>query len=198
MPAPSDLVARGQSGTVRAAWTHTAKRLACLVLIGTVACSDVPPVVSIGAPCGRNQYASGFAILPDTGVNAGREIRVSFDQHDPDLAGELSEVGIQQSWSSTSPDPEPDPRARLVSSSGQVFVDTLGTRFDQPSGGRTSRPTWYVLQWIRDAQSRNALYESFASQSLWLELWRSGASGPGTRVRVTTKESGVRPPAVCL
>ncbi len=147
--------------------------------------------VSGGSPCGRNQHASAGAILPDTGINAGREIQVSFIQHDPDLAGELSEVVVQQAGpAAATPDTEPDPRVRLLDGSGQVFVDTLGTR--------PNRTTWFVLRWIRDAQSRNGLYNAFATQSLWLELWHAGAPGPGTRILLSTKEFGVNPPAFCV
>lgn len=166
-------------------------------LVGIAACSS--PIVGSGdgAPCGRNQHATSSVVLPDTGINAGRTISVVFIQHDPDLQGELSEVAIEQSWTRAAPDSEPDPRVRLLSASGQVFVDTLGSRFDQPTG-QFDRPTWLVLQWLKNAQVRNALYDSFASQSLWLELWRSGASSPGTRVLLTTQEFGVNPPAICL
>jgi hypothetical protein len=166
-------------------------------LLSLMACSEVTSV-SMRSPCGRNQHAFATITLPDTGINAGREIQVSFIQHDPDIAGELSEFAIQQSWPvGAAPDSEPDPRVRLLSASGQVFVDTLGTRFDQPTG-RFDRPTWLVSQWIRDAQLRNGLYNAFATQSLWLELWRPGGAGPGTRVLLTTKEFGVNPPAICV
>lgn len=136
--------------------------------------------------------------MPDSGIDAGREIQVSFIQHDPDIAGELSELAIQPSWPAVaSPDTEPEPRVRLLNASGQVLVDTLGSRFDQPTG-RFDRPTWLVFHWIRDEQSRNGLYDAFATQSLWLELWRAGGEAPGTRVLLTTKDFGVYPPAVCL
>ena len=171
--------------------------LALLVTLSTLACSWTTDG-SRGAPCGRNQHAFATVILPDTGINAKREIQVSFIQHAPDLAGELSEVAIQQAWPAAAvPDTEPDPRVRLVTASGQVLIDTLGTRFDQPTG-KFDRPTWLVLHWIREAQSRNALYNALATQSLWLELWRAGTAGPGTRVLLTTKEFGVNPPEICL
>jgi hypothetical protein len=168
-----------------------------LVLLNSLACA-CGSISSSGAPCGNNQHAFATVILPDTGINARREIQVSFIQHAPDLAGELSEVAIQQTWPAGAvPDSESDPRVRLLTASGQVFVDTLGTRFDQPTG-RFDRPTWLVLQWIRDAQTRNGLYNALATQSLWLELWHSGATAPGTRVVLMTKEFGIYPPAVCL
>jgi len=166
-----------------------------LVLLGAIACSAGS---STGAPCGRNQHAFATVTLPDTGINAGREIQVAFIQHDPDLSGELSEVGIQQTWpAGAAPDSEPDPQVRLLSASGQVFVDTLGSRFDQPTG-RFDRPTWLASRWIRDAHTREGLYNAFATQSLWLELSHAGATGPGTRVLLTTKEFGVYPASVCL
>lgn len=168
-----------------------------LAAVGGFACA-LPGDGSTGAPCGRNQYAEASATLPDTGIDAGRVIRVVFIQHDPDLAGELSEFNVQQVWpNGAAVDTEPDPRVRLVGSSGQVFVDTLGSRFDQPTG-QFSDPTWHVFGWIRDAQSRNALYNAFATQSLWLELWHAGAAGPGVRVLLTTTDYGVHPPGICL
>lgn len=73
----------------------------------------------------------------------------------------------------------------------------MGTRLYQPTG-QLERPTWLVLHWIRDGQRRNGLYNAFATQSLWLELWRVRSMGPGTRVLLTTKDFGVYPPALCL
>ena len=168
-----------------------------LMTWGLLACSSTTDG-SGGAHCGGNQHAFASVILPDTGIDAKREIVVSFIQHDPRLSGELSEVAIQQAWpGGAAPDSEPDPRVRLLTASSQVLVDTLGTRFDQPTG-RFDRPTWLVLHWIRDSQSRNALYDALATQSLWLELWHVGATGPGTRILLTTKDFGVYPAAVCL
>lgn len=167
-----------------------------LIGLSAAACSSITG--GGGAPCGRNQRAAASVILPDTGIDAGREIDVSFLQHDPDLAGELSEVAIQQTWpAGASPDTEPDPRVRLLSASGQILLDTLGTRFDQPTG-RFDRPTWLVLHWIRDAQSRNSFYDAFVNRTLWLELWLAGATKPGTRILMKTTDYGVNPPAVCL
>ena len=167
-----------------------------LIGLSTAACSSTTG--GGPAPCGRNQHAAAKVILPDTGIDAGREIEVSFIQHDPDLVGELSELAIQQPWpAGAGPDTEPDPRVRLLSASGQILLDTLGTRFDQPTG-RFDRPTWLVLHWIRDAQVRNTLFDAFAAQSLWLELWRADATRPGTRVLVKTTDFGVNPPAMCL
>jgi hypothetical protein len=158
------------------------RRLAPCVVVATLGCSASGLTSSRGAPCGRNQHAFATAVLPDTGINAGRALQVGFVQHDPDMFGELSEVVIQQSWSeSTRPDSEPDPRVRLVDATGRILLDTLGTRFDQPGGGRTARPTWYVLQWLRDAGSRNALYDAFANQALWLELRRPLERVSGSR-----------------
>jgi hypothetical protein len=131
-------------------------------------------------------------MLPDTGVEAGHELQVSFIQHDPDLSGELSEVVIQFTAPGASVvDPNPVPRVRLLNGDGFVFVDTLGNS----AGGR---PTWYVLRWIKDAPTRNALYDAFANGTLWLELWNPNASRPGSRVRFDIKEYAVYPPAICL
>lgn len=172
---------------------------ACIAASTLLGCSAPGLTSSRGAPCGRSQHGLASVTLPDTGINAGREIQVSFVQHDPDLSGELSEVAIQHAWpGSTRPDSEPDPRVRLISGSGRIFLDTLGTRFDQSSGGRYVRPTWYVLHWFRDAGSRNALYDAFVTETLWLELRRADAAGHGTRVKLSTKEFGVSPPAICL
>lgn len=164
---------------------------ACLV----VAACSVPTVGSRGAPCGRNQHAAGEISLPDSGFEAGGRIQVSFIQHDPDLAGELSEVAIF-----IEPPPGPgggapaNPRIRLLNDAGQVFVDSIGRR-DDPSGGG---PGWVVLQWIKDAQTRNALYQSFANQALSVELWSANASSPMSRLRLNTTDYGVNPAMVCL
>jgi hypothetical protein len=173
-------------------------RMLQVILLGTVAtalgCVVLAPTSGGGVPCGNNQHALATVVLPDTGINAGRELQVSFTQHE--LSGELSEVVIQQAApGSTRSDSEPDPRVRLIDGNGRVFIDTRGTR---STGGATPQPTWFVLYWIRDAGSRNALYAAFTNQALWLELWGVDAAGPGMRVPLATKEVGVYPPAVCL
>jgi hypothetical protein len=80
---------------------------------------------------------------------------------------------------------------RLLNDAGLVFVDTLGDN----AGGRS---TWYVFRWIKDAPTRNALYDAFANQTLWLELWKANATKLSTRVRFDVKEYGTNPPAICL
>lgn len=151
-----------------------------------------------GVPCGRAQQAVARAVLPDTGINAGRELQVVFIQHDPDLAGELAEISVQTPYpAATVFDPEPDPRVRLVREDGRVLMDTLATRFDQPRN-TYDRPTWIVLQWVRDAARRNALFEAMRDQTLWIELWRTGATQPGARAQLRTESARVTPPARCL
>lgn len=155
------------------------------------ACADVRLV---GGPCGGNQFASAMVVLPDTGINAARDIKVVFLQHD---VSELSEISIEQPWPENAPsDSEPNPRVRLVSASGQILLDTLGTRYDRGVGGFTD-PTWYIAHWIKDAPTRNAFYNAFAADSLWLELWHTTAPGPGTRVMLNTTSFGINPRSTC-
>lgn len=131
-------------------------------------------------------------MLPDTGIEEGHELQVGFIQHDPDLSGELSEVVIQFTAPGAAVvDSNPVPRVRLLNSAGAVFVDTLGNKAGD-------RPTWYILKWIKDAPTRNALYDAFVNQTLWLELWKPGATTLGTRVRFDIKDYGIYPAAVCL
>jgi hypothetical protein len=166
--------------------------LALAALIVLSACAGISDVNGSGAPCGRNQHASATVTLPDTGIEAGHELQVDFIQHDPDLSGELSEVVVQFTAPGGSVvDPSPVPRVRLLDSTGVVFVDTLGNN-------ASGRPTWYVLKWIKDAPTRNALYDAFVSHALWLELWKANAPTLGTRVQFEVKEYGINPPATCL
>jgi hypothetical protein len=170
-------------------------RRSCLPLVALTAvsaCYGISDVRSGGAPCGRNQHGYATVTLPDTGIEAAHELQVDFVQHDPDLAGELSEVVIQFTAPGAAVvDSNPVPRVRLLNSAGLVFVDTLGNN----AGGR---PTWYVIRWIKDAPTRNALYDGFANQTLWLELWKANATTLSTRVRFVVKEYGINPPAICL
>ena len=168
---------------------HPSRSLIALTALS--ACSGITGIGG-GAPCGNNQHAHATLTLPDTGIEAGHELQVDFNQHAPDLSGELSELAIQfTAPGASTPDPNAPPRVRLLNSAGVIFADTLGNN----SGGR---PTWIVFKWIKDAPTRNALYDAFAKQDLWLELWKAGAPAPGTRVRFDTKEYGVYPPATCL
>jgi hypothetical protein len=170
-------------------------RCSCLPLVALTAgaaCSGISDVRNGGAPCGRNQHGYATVMLPDTGIEAGHELQVDFIQHAPDLSGELSEVVIQFTAPSAAVlDSNPVPRVRLLNSAALVFVDTLGNN----AGGR---PTWYVFRWIKDAPTRNALFDAFANQTLWLELWKANATKLSTRVRFDVKEYGTNPPAICL
>jgi hypothetical protein len=166
--------------------------LPLIVLAAVSACSDIPIVGRGGAPCGRNQHGQATVMLPDTGIEAGHELQVAFIQHDPDLSGELSEVVVQFTAPGASVvDSTSAPRVRLLNGDGLVFVETLGNK----AGGR---PTWYVFKWLKDAPTRNALYDAFVNQTLWLELWKANAPMLGTRVRFDIKEYGINPPATCL
>lgn len=153
----------------------------------------------MGAPCGGAQQAFARVTLPDTGIDASSQVIVGFVQHDPDLSGELSEVVVQHLGWPAAPavDPEPDPRVRLVRDDGRVLLDTLGSRYDQPTN-TYSRPTWLILQWMRSADRRTALFEAMRDETLWLELWARDAARPGTRVRLRTESAYVTPKAVCL
>lgn len=176
---------------------HRSSASILAIAAALTACAGLFPSEN-GAPCGRAQHAVARAILPDTGIDARRELQVVFIQHDPDLAGELAEVAVQTAYpAATVPDPEPDPRVRLVRDDGRVLLDTLASRYDQPTGAY-SRPTWMVHQWIRDAGRRNALFEAMRDQTLWIELWRKDATQPGSRVQLRTESAEVTPAMRCL
>jgi hypothetical protein len=173
----------------------TAAAVPALCLLA--ACGVIGPSES-GVPCGGAQYASARVVLPDTGVNGGTTVHVGLVQHDPQISGELAEVVVQHVWpAERGENPAADPRVRLVRDDGRVLLDTLGTRLDQPSGTFTRR-TWFVLQWIRSAEQRQALFGAFRDGTLWLELWAPGAGAPRTRVPVRAEQIGVTPPTRCL
>lgn len=152
----------------------------------------------MGAPCGGAQHAAARAVLPDTGINAKGEVLVVLSQRDPELIGELTDVAVWHLWpAGAAPDAEPDPRVRLVRDDGRVLLDTLGSRYDQPTN-TFSRPTWAVLQTFKSADRRNALFQGFQDQTLWVELWQRDAVQPGTRVRLRTESANVTPKATCL
>jgi hypothetical protein len=150
----------------------------------------------VGEPCGGGQYADSRVVLPDTGIDAGDTLLVDFLQHDTQ---ELSELVIWHLWPFASGviDSEPDPRVRLVTASGRVLLDSIGSRYNQPEN-RYNRPTWYVFTWIRDSDLRNAFFEGFQNETLWVELWSVGSSQPATRVRLRTDRVGVGPTGLCL
>jgi hypothetical protein len=158
-----------------------------------VACSGPS---QFGGPCGGGQFAEAHAILPDTGINAGDTLSVGFIQHD---TNERSELVIWHLWpfSIDTTDAEPDPRVRIVRDDGSVLLDAIGSRYNQPEN-QYNMPTWYVHRWIHDAALRNALYEGFQGQRLWIELWRVGAPRLGTRIRLVTDRVGVRETSICV
>jgi hypothetical protein len=163
--------------------------LAALLLL--VGCAT-----STGSECGGGQYAQARAFLPDTGINSGDTLSVGFTQHD---MKELSELSIWHMWpfGTGAIDPEPDPRVRIVTAGGRVLLDSPGSRYNQPED-RHNRPTWYVFTWIRNASLRNAFFDGFRNETLWIELWHARATQPGTRVRLVTDEVGVHEKAWCV
>jgi hypothetical protein len=150
----------------------------------------------VGGPCGGGQFAQAHAILPDTGINAGDTLSVGFLQHD---TNELSELVIWHLWpfGTGAIDPEPDPRVRIVHDDGRVLLDSVGSRYSQPEN-QYNRPTWFVFTWVHEAGLRNAFYEGFQDEALWIELWHLAPPGLGTRVRLTTDTIGVHARATCL
>jgi len=163
-------------------------------LVAGAACSSVEPFQR-GAPCGNAEYASAQVTMPDTGIAAGMTVSINLDQHDPDLAGELTELVIQQVVpQGQEPQTDPDPRIRLLNVAGQVLLDTLVIR--EPS--TYTRTDWFMLHWIHDARERTALYQAFRDGTLILELRSANGSQAGTRVPVSTDRVGVTPPATCL
>jgi hypothetical protein len=146
--------------------------------------------------CGGGQYAEAHAVLPDTGINAGDTISVGFHQYDTD---ERSHLAVQHLWpfATDTIDPEPDPRVRIVRGDGRVLLYLVGSRYYQPEK-RHSLPTWNAFRWIRDASLRNALYEGFRNETLWIELWHARPPRLGTRVRLTTDRVGITEKAWCV
>jgi len=146
-----------------------------------------------GEECGGGQYAEAHAFLPDTGINARDTLSVGLVQHD---MKELAELVVWHLPAGVF-DAEPDPRVRIVRDDGRVLLDSIGSRYNQPAN-RYDRPTWYVFMWIRDAGLRNAFYDGFRDETLWIELWGARATQPGTRLRLSTDRVGVHPKAWCV
>jgi hypothetical protein len=148
--------------------------------------------------CGNAQTAAAFATLPDTGIAASTEVQVVLAQFDPFIIGELSDISVQHLWPSTrGPNPEADPRVRLVRDDGRVLLDTLATR-RLPNDGDPNRLTWIVVQRTQSADRRNAVFNAMRDQTLWLELWSRNAAADGTRVRLRTTSASVSPIATCV
>jgi hypothetical protein len=172
--------------------SHVRRILFFVTVLGLCACNSD----EIGGPCGGGQHAEAWALLPDSGINAGDTVLVNFVQHGTQ---ELAELAIFHLWpfSSGAIDPEPDPRVRVVHDDGRVLLDSIGSRYSQPNN-RYDRLTWIVFAWIRDATLRTALYEGFRDEALWIELWHVGATGPGTRIRLQTDDVGIYPVLHCV
>jgi hypothetical protein len=146
-----------------------------------------------GATCGGGQTAEAHAVLPDTGINSGDTVVVSFSQHGE---GDLSELSVVHLWWYVrGPNPEANPRVRLVREDGLVLLDSSGSRVDQTGHGET--PSWYVFTWIHEAKRRNDLFYGLRDEMLWLELRQPGSPTAGTRVRLETDRAEFRPAFHC-
>jgi len=71
-----------------------------------------------------------------------------------------------------------------------VLLDTLA--------GRENHATWFVTKTIKDSPERNAFYDAFQKDSLFLELRPPDGIGPGTRVKLKTQQVGVEPYLICV
>jgi hypothetical protein len=158
--------------------------------------------VEIGGPrpakCGGAQSASALATLPDTGIGGGAPVQIVLSQRDPVFFGEAAYLTIFHDWpQSKGPNPEANPRVRLIRDDGRVLLDTLSTR--QPlNDGDPNRLTWIVSKTFSNAELRNAIYEAIRTESITLELWPPTGTGPSTVVRPQTQEAFVSPIATCL
>jgi hypothetical protein len=168
----------------------------------TLSASDCPPVVGGAVPCGGNtEFATAHAVLPDTGIDAGSEVVVRFSQQDSSSSGDRSELDVEHAWpSDTLIDPAPDPRVRIVRDDGLVLLDTLATRFDQPTG-KFDLPTWLITTWVTSASVRQTYFVGFQNEQLWLELWPANGTTLGTtlgtRVQLTRDTAGFTPTVLC-
>jgi len=114
------------------------------------------------------------------------------------LSAYLTDISVQNVWTQAKgPNPEPDPRVRLIRDDGRVLLDTLATR-RIPNDGTPNRLTWIVFWTFSNAELRNAIFEAIRAESFRLELWPSSGTAPGTVVRPRTDEAFVTAIATCL
>lgn len=162
--------------------------LAALFIFTEVACSH-DNLLGGGVPCGGGgQFAMARAALPDTGIDANSIVEVDFNQRD---TLEIADVTVRHLLpAGVTVDPSPDPRVRLLNGVADVLLDTLAARHNQA--------TWSLTETFRDSRERNAFYDAFQKDSLFLELWRPDATAAGTRVKLKTQQVGVGPFLICL
>lgn len=171
---------------------HTKRLLTILSVAALVplfaACRDLT-----GSPCGGGVYGSARTVLPDTGLNAGAEVLAVLTQHG---TNEETEFAVWQLWPAPT-DFRPDVvRMRMTNGEGVVLLDTTALTFRSGSAGAKSG--FLAFGWIRNAIGRNAWYEAISNNQLWIELWKSSATAPATRVRVLREDSGVEPILNCV
>ena len=151
-----------------------------------------------GQTCGGAQIASARATLPDTGIGGGAVVVIGLSQRDPFLIGELADISVQHVWpQAKGPNPEPDPRVRLIRDDGRVLLDTLATR-RIPNDGTPNRLTWIVFWTFSNAELRNGIFEAIRTETIRLELWPPSGTRPGTVVRPRTEEAQVGAIGTCL
>jgi hypothetical protein len=179
-------------------WSEVLRRSAVgAAVVGAVGCVDLGPRLR-GATCGGAQSAAAIATLPDTGIGAGADVQIALSQRDPYLIGELADLSVQHVWpQSRAPNPQPDPRVRLIRDDGRVLLDTVATRHI-PNDGDPNRGSWLVFKTFSNAELRNAIYAAIRDSAITLELWSVGGSRPGTVVRPSTKEAFVSSIATCV
>ena len=163
--------------------------LAAFSIVAGTACSPENVIDTRGEPCGGGgQFAIARVALPDTGIDANTSVEVDLNQHD---TLEVTDVIVRHLLpAGVLVDSAPDPRVRLLNSVADVLLDTLA--------GRENHATWFVTKTIKDSPDRNAFYDAFQKDSLFLELRPPDGIGPGTRVKLKTQQVGVEPYLICV
>jgi hypothetical protein len=169
--------------------------LAVILTVVMTACSAIFSRPESAETCGGAQRASARATLPDTGIGGSQPVLIALSQHDPFLIGEVADLEVAHLWpQSNGPNPEANPRVRLVRDDGRVLLDTVSTR-QIPNG--SPNPSWIVFRTFSNAELRNAIFDAIRTESITLELWPATGTRPGTVVRPKTQEAFVGPILTC-
>jgi hypothetical protein len=156
------------------------------ILSLSISCSDI----NGGSPCGGVLQVDAQVVLPDTGIGAGGQASVDFNESEPGAFDESSLIVWTFPPAGTT-FADSVPRVRILTDDGRVFLDAQSTSAYQGS--------WYAKQDIPHGSIRDSIVSAFQQGVVTIEFSSAPAvGGKVTRVSPAIQFAGRTPRAECL
>jgi hypothetical protein len=166
---------------------HLARLILLSSLLLANACANI---LNRGTPCGGERNVDARAVLPDTGLGAGGDANISFNESDPNRSLDESSLIVWTFPPANTMFADNPPRVRVITDDGRVFLDLTATSAYLGS--------WYVRAPVAKGAIRDEIVAAFQNGLVTVEFSTSGPAPKVTRVRPTVRFAGTTPVVLCV